>query len=635
MAETLNIQPLTDEDMRELMGARSPAEVQTDIRTTQPTQLDKTPQQLYQEMGIEEKIYRGMQLTPEEQRIFETYGNPVTQGLQKTTETTGKLGVYHLSTTLPEGAKIAAGTVIGGGATLAGGFISQGAARLLGGEQIAQGVARFAGLVGGAATGSEINQALGLESDSNWNTGIAALTAGAGLFLDRVGKTVARGSTAARIIRGVRSREIINEMPINAVREQVERTLGQRLPYLTTRRLDMLEDMAWNDVRQSSERINLPQFTQQIWNMPTETAQMIYNGLRRSDMLLADRFALNTPGVRIRPVPLQGRYYGAGTWSGQELDMMHKWLTNERDALMRSTGAGRATNLVHAHRIDDVIKALDSSIEMHANAFRAAQASGQTIMPGGKLAHDYQRATQLSHINFAQDGLADQLQRLKKFVRLRKMHGTEIDLSRLEDQFDNARRLMRRGRPHPLSSMIRLLDDQPGGYAAFRRDLQELKQLAPDNNVQFFGNTFGVLTRTAAIAAEIGPINAFAELMMSPIGRKLLIHFAEVNGPVLTPPFASVLLSTTRAALATDLADQEINILKSVYDLGVALNGQLAPLDTPSSMQLGPRDVIDPKTGRPLPPALQAPPNTQRRRPAPESLPPGQRGMASPSFMPF
>lgn len=546
MAEQ-TIAPITDEELERFIKGEPPLAPEGSI---QRQEVFPSEQQQYRETDIEEKVFSGKTLTKEEILLLEEYGSPLAKGFQ-----TGKyVAGEFLTKVAPDIAMGLAAMGISAYGTLLGSQVGLGIARgrMLG--RMGQGIARTVGAMSGAAGASEVNQALGLENDSNWNTGAAALLVAAGYFGARIPKAIMKGSVAGRIIRGMETEEIVRRMPLSAVREQVERTLGQALPGLTSAGLQNRVNFMYDRLRGmgSGPFVDLQTWGRSVRNLSATTANRIYGQLARANPGLAARWRFMRRNTRFGNTSSPLGLYNV---SAPELVDLHQYLTNLRDSWMRSGGAARVANRVHAFRLDNLIADLDASLGVQAQM-------------GNVLAMEYTQAARVARLNFARQGIATQLERLSQSIGSRGNYGREINIGRFHQAVNRAREMNRVGRPHPLGTFARMMDEQPGAWGQFNRDLQRLEQLAPEGNVQFFGNTFGFLTRGAAIGAEITGINAMSELLMTQPGRAFMINFMEVNGPTFFPSVLAPALAGIRSSMFSSVEQVEMNAIQPVLQLG-------------------------------------------------------------------
>lgn len=555
MAERIiNFGELTDEQIREMVGTQSPAELETDIRLQQPTELAPTLMQQYRAMGIEDKIMRGEVLTPQEQAVFEQLGSSLAQGMRRGQQLAGQV----MTETAPTLATGLAAAGIGGGATAGGAALGLLGGRLMSARPMVHGLTRLTGAVLGGGAGAELNQALGLEQDSNFSTGFAALLGGSSAVVMRIPKTVARGTEAARMARAQEATGILQHAAVRSITQEFERQMLVRLnQQMTSRDLNRIVNGLYTQVRTAPFRhsLDLDVIGPQLQNaLRPESVRQIFSTIALSDRALATRFRDLMVRHGMRPPRANYQVTTTGTFTPEQLVNLRQGLTAAREAAFERIGMGRV-----ATQIDDAVEHLDAVVDAAA---RGGNVAMQTM----------QRAIRAADLNFAQRGLVNYINGHKTdFVR-RGQVGFELNIGRMRRDLDIAAEKLRQGEGGDLmlAGLARELERQPGGYAEFSRDLDRLIRLQRHSNVEFFGNTMGIVTRGAAIGAEAVGVNAMSELLMTPVGRWFLLKVLEAGGPTLTPPILSVGLTAARSAMSNQLQDPE-GVIPLVQQYGASL----------------------------------------------------------------
>lgn len=487
---------------------------------------------------------------------------------------------------------IAAGT--GGLSTAAGGTLAAWAARGMGMGQRAVGAAKLLGSTLGSVGGTAFNQSVGLEDPSTANLVISGLGNVAAEGIARGIRTFAKGTSAARMIRSQEAQKILQDSSVRTVQSQVERALGQRLTQLTQKGLDNVVENAYTAVRANPGTLDIKPFSDAIQQQVNPAGQRrLVAQLDRVDKSLGDRMRImlgQTDDPRMLQHP--GRY----SVSTDELLNMRQSLQDLKDEMFGVTGTGKAANKVHGKQLEAAMDVLDDTISVNA-------------VSGNTAAEELLVANRLGRLRFARKEIDKTFRRLQNPIEISGVQGSELNLQRLAQEVRIAQEAVEDGETHALSTFAKLLNEEGrGSYKEFFNDIQRLSKLSKNNNIQLFGSSFGILTRGAALASEASGINAVSELLMTGLGRKMMIDVFEVTGGKLTPPLLATMVSATRAGLsghASALDQEVISLTRQLGQLMQQTGARLAqPGEQPTPVEVsgqgGPPVPVTGQEVRPL-----------------------------------
>ena len=439
-----------------------------------------------------------------------------------------------------------------------------------------RGVGKLTGATAGSIIGSEVNQKLGLEADTGFNDFVAATTPIAGAGISRFGRTLLAGTGAGRAARAGESRRLLTEARLRQSLPNVEQAFGRALPQ------QLRNDIGIAKIaRDATAAVRAPGRTIDIGDTIDQWAK--FNPREQGEIINAIRNANPELATKVeqffaqRRLPVLRRAAGArapAVITGSELVDMRQGLNNTARDLLEPS-AEKLRTAADRERI---------------SLNRAKDIFDKTTVQQA-LGAEHLTSVRFNAIKFANDELADHIRKIGNPKQVGSFTGREFNMARLITDMDEAVAILKKGKAatreelrHPLLESAKLLQDE-GSLKAWTRDMRQLSKLAVGNNIQIFGETFGIVTRAAAFAGEVGGARAMGEMMSSPVGRFLLINFARINGGKFNPATLSTGLAMMRAITTGQLEGAD----EAVLDLYGRSKDALLP-QVPTGLTGGPSD---------------------------------------------
>lgn len=476
--------PTQEEVQENPLGAIERFE-ESDISGVVPstTREDSTPE------DVRDKVLRGEPLTPLE------------QDMAKQMLDAGGMGNLMLGGKIREAIGQATGAAaIAGAGTMIGGA---GAGALTGGPG-----GMVLGAMVGSAAATEVNIALGLESDSDINRVLAWTLPGLGAFGSRVVRQGVGTTRVGQFMRAARMAEIADRSIATVFRNPLRREVNA----------------AFQAARQTPADIAFPRFI---------------NGLRRLDQpVLQDTLAQvknvgGPAGQALEDAVLNLRR----SFGTEDMITIRQSLNDLKNAHFSSESlAGKTASRTRAAELDDLMEIFDNELSMAASF-------------GDPGAIAYREANQIARRKFAQDDMARMFNRAESPTVVGGQSTSGINIDSVLKEISQTRRAARFEVPEgtEISNMLPLMDES-GQTPAFMAALEEMKRLSPKNNILILESAGGSLTRTAGLAGQTLFSQGLTETLLNPVARATMMRFLRITKGRLNIPIIAASLASGRAA---------------------------------------------------------------------------------------